>query len=345
MKVLILSPGSYTLDKTFRSGLGKLGHEVVQFDYRESIKEWKNYINVQVYRLPFKYREKWEVYFMDEINRRHIEKFDSCNPDIVFIYNNEMIHPSTLKYFRTKSKVIFFLGDNPYYTPTNNFYIRLLEDADLIISPDSFWIKQLELIGIKNLTFELFGFNEEINHIVTPTEDELSQFGTDVLFVGAGYANSWGYKRAKFLSCFTGFNLKVYGDRQWYKWINYFPELEKNFILQKRHLSFEEVNLYCNCAKVYPVDANPGILNGLHVRIFDCIGSGILPLVEFREDINRVFRDIEIPTIHRYDEAYDVACKYINDEVLRKSRLDLLRKYAIEFYSPDKVLKRILGKL
>jgi spore maturation protein CgeB len=345
MKVLILSPSSYTLDKTFRAGLESLNHEVYHFDYQSSVKNWKNNFNTQVYRISFRFRDKWEQHFMKEINRNHIRHFEEIKPDLVFIYNNEMLLPQTVEYFRKSSKVVFFLGDNPYYTPTNNYYLRLLESADLIISPDSFWIEQLELIGVKNLIFEVFGFNEEINYIVKPTEEQLCSYGSDVLFLGAGYANSWGYKRAKFLNCFTEFKLSVYGDRHWLRWIEYFPELRSSFKLLKERISFEEMNLYCNCSKVYPVDANPGVLNGLHVRIFDCLGSGILPLVEYRKDIFKVFRDVEVPVIRNYNDAADLARKYINNTSLREKTLNDLRTFAVEKYKPVSVFSRILNSL
>jgi spore maturation protein CgeB len=345
MKILLLSPDSYTLDKTFKSGLEILNHQVYHYNFQSSVSSWKEKLNSQAYRVPFRFREKWEQYYMNEINRKHLEKYEEIRPDLVFIYNNEMLLPSTVEHFKKKSKIIFFLGDNPYYTPTNNYYLRLLESADLIVSPDSFWIEQLQLTGIKNLIFEIFGFNDEVNYIVEPSPEELEKFGTDVLFIGAGYADSWGYKRARFLNCFSEFKLTIYGDRHWLRWIEFFPELRNSFNLLKQRISFEQMNLFCNCAKFYPVDANPGVLNGLHVRVFDCIGSGILPLVEYRKDIMTVFKDVEIPVIHSYNDASEIARKYIINEELRRKTLACLRDYAFEQYNPVSVFRRILSHL
>lgn len=345
MKVLLLCPSFYTLDKTIKLGFERLGHQVLHYDYRTAVDRWKEKTNTQVYRLPFKLRNKWESYYLSVINSLHLKKYDEYKPDIVFIYNNEMLLPETIKYFKQKSKIIFILGDNPYYTPTNNYYLNLLTYADLIISPDSFWKHQLELIGIKNIVQDYLGFNDEINFPIKPTEAELTEFRSDVLFIGGGYVDSWGYKRTLFLSKFTAFDLTIYGTKNWIRWFKFFPEVENKFTLLNKPLSFEKVNLLSNCAKVYPVDANPGLLNGLHVRIFDCIGSGILPLVEYRKDIETVFKDVEIPIIHQYDEAKSVAKKYIEDDGLRKSTLKNLRAFIDEKYKPENVLQRIISNV
>lgn len=345
MKVLLLCPSFYTLDKTIKLGFTRLGHTVIQLDYRKELEKWKGKVNTQIYRLPFKFRNKWETFHLSDINKIHLREYEKHNPDIVFIYNNEMLLPETIKYFRQKSKIIFFLGDNPYYTPTNNYFLNLLTYADLIISPDSFWKQQLELIGIKNIVQDYLGFNDEINYPIEPTEKELQELGADVFFLGGGYVDTWGYKRTLFLSKFTDFDLKIYGTKNWIRWFKFFPEVENKFNLLDKPLSFEKVNLLCNCAKIYPVDANPGLLNGLHVRIFDCIGSGILPIVEYRKDIEIVFKDVEVPTIYSYDEAKSVAKKFIEDDYLRKSTLKNLRTFIDEKYKPENVLKRIISNV
>ena len=72
-------------------------------------------------------------------------------------------------------------------------------------------------------------------------------------------------------------DLKIYG-MGWEMWFDYFPKLEEKYVELKKPLSFEEVNIITNCGKIYPIDANPGLLNGIHIRIFDTIGSGILPI-------------------------------------------------------------------
>jgi spore maturation protein CgeB len=343
MKILLLSPSSYSIDKTIKLGFSRLGHQVVHFNYRNKIPEWKEKINTQIYRLPLKFRNIWEKKYFTSINDLFIREFEIQKPDIVFIYNNEMLLPDTLNYFRSKSKIIFFLGDNPFYTPTSKFNLTILFYANLIISPDSFWVKQLEALGIGNCIHEVFGFNDELNFKIDRTEEGQTKFGSEVLFIGNNYVDSWGYKRTLFLNQFKDFNLKIYGTKNWIRWFEFFPELRKKFILLQKPFTFDEVNILSNYAKVYPVEANPGLINGLHIRIFDCIGSGVLPLVEYRRDAEIIFKDIEIPVIKNYSEAASIAKKYMGNDKLRETTIEKLRTFVLENYKPEKVLSRVLN--
>ena len=49
------------------------------------------------------------------------------------------------------------MGDSPFYTPQNNYYLACLSYADLILSPDSFWSQQLCTIGLNNTMYFMPG--------------------------------------------------------------------------------------------------------------------------------------------------------------------------------------------
>lgn len=346
MKILLLFPSAYTLHKTISNGFQKLGYTVHHHDYRHYLKSWQEKVNTQIYRLPFTYRNKWEGYFLSLINRKHLEIFDEEKPDIVFIYNNEMLLPNTLDYFKKRNaKIIFIMGDSPYYTPTNRYYLPLLFFADLIISPDSFWADQLKLLSIKNVIVDFPGFDESLLNFREPTIEERKNFSIDVLFVGTNYVDGWGFKRTLFLSKFAQFNLKIYGNNKWLRWLEFFPELKPKFELLKERLSLERLVIMSKCAKVYPVDANPAILHGLHLRVFDCIAMGILPLVEYRKDHDIFFKGVELPLIRNYDEASVMARNFIEKDNIREKTLKTLGEYIKENFSAEKVLHRLLNKL
>lgn len=346
MKILLLCPSSYTLNKTLSLGFGKLSHNIKHYDFRESIKSWQRHINTQIYRLPFKYREKWEDYYFPFINKEHKRIFEQVKPDIVFVYNNEMLLPETVNYFKqNKAKIIFLLGDSPYYTPTNRYYLHLLFKADLIVSPDSMWAEQLKLLGIKNIIIDFPGFDDTYLNHREPAPEEREKYNFDIFFVGTGYPDLWGYKRALFASKFSKLNLKVYGSKHWVKWLEFFPELQPKFELQKYRISDEQLVIMSKCAKVYPVDANPAILNGVHLRIFDCIAHGVLPLAEYRKDQEVYFKQVDLPIIKDYTDAEQVAVKYINNDQLRENTLRSLQQYLIENYSADVVIRRIINEI
>ena len=49
------------------------------------------------------------------------------------------------------------MGDSPFYTPQNNYYLTCLSHADLILSPDSFWNQQLNTIGLNRTMYFIPG--------------------------------------------------------------------------------------------------------------------------------------------------------------------------------------------
>jgi spore maturation protein CgeB len=343
LKVLLLIPDSYTYDKTLIYGFRKLGHDVVKYDFRSEIGKYAKSFNTQSFRLPFRFRSKWQKHYITKIDVLQRQNFDREKPDIVFVYNSEMLLPETLSYFKSKgAKLIMLLGDSPYYTPINPFFLQLLPMVDLIVSPDSMWINQLFLLGIKHTTQAYFQSNPELFYPEQLTQEDYSELRSDVLFIGNSYVDSWGYKRALFVDRFKMFDLKIYGTANWTRWFKYFPDLEKKFTLIDKPLPFQMVNKLSNGALLYPVDTNPGLINGIHLRTFDCIASGVLPLLEYKSDIEIAFPKIEIPYFKSYDNAELVAKKYISNDQLRERTLKNLQDFVATEYRADKVIQSLL---
>jgi hypothetical protein len=116
MKVLLLAPDLYTIDKTITIGFKENGFEVVKYDYRSEISKTKNFIDLNIGKVPYKYRIYWKEKYLKNINEKQISIYNKIIPDIVYIYNNENLLPDTVKYFKKTSKVVIFLGDNPFYS-------------------------------------------------------------------------------------------------------------------------------------------------------------------------------------------------------------------------------------
>jgi hypothetical protein len=218
-------------------------------------------------------------------------------------------------------------------------------EADYVFAPDSMWVEQLKMIGIKNIYFEILGWDRRHYFPKEPTLEERKKYSSDLLFIGNSYVLNWGYKRTLFLSRFVDMDLKIYGTRHWNRWFSCFPDLKKKFVLIPKPISLELVNIISNCCKIYPVDANPGLINGLHARIFDCIGSGILPIVEYRKDLDRVFKGIDIPRIYNYNEANELARYYLDNENKREELVKQLRQYVSENFLPEHAIKRMLERI
>ena len=107
MKVLLLVPKRYGFHQSFRETFEALGGEIHTIDYQHIMVGWKQRINTQMFRLPDKWRQKWEGYYYQDINKLYLQEYDRIQPDIVFIYNHELVVLETLAYFKKKSKIAF----------------------------------------------------------------------------------------------------------------------------------------------------------------------------------------------------------------------------------------------
>jgi spore maturation protein CgeB len=347
MKILFFIFKRYSLKKTLTSGFNQLGHEVKIYDYRDFFNPIQNKVYDKLGRFPNKVKDFYIHPYYDKINKKYKEIVDNEKPDLLFIYNDQFIYPETVRYIRNKyCPVMNYLGDSPFYLPDRPFNIASLLEMSFVFSPDTFWIKQLKQIGVKNISHLLFGYDESLNYPIEPSEEEKKRWGHDLVMIGYNYFDSMGYKRALFFNQFSDLDLIIYGDG-WARWFNYFPGLKDKCINISEPLTFEKVNLIYNCSKILPVEHNAGILNGIHTRVFEAIGSGILPLVEFRNDIDEVFKDQEIPVIKRYGEGKDIAQLFINDNEKRKKLIKDLQLFVQNNYTPliaaEKILKIISG--
>lgn len=332
---LLLCPKKYSLFNSFTKVLREISREVTGFDVRDEISRSQMQVNTQMFRFPNKIRSKWEASFLRKINELILKEFNSVKPDLVFIYNSEYLLPETCAHFKKSARLIFFMGDSPFYTPVNNHYLALLSYGDLVLSPDSFWLEQIRMLGINRTGFLVPSIEKDLYFPIDPASIEKNIEETDILYVGMCYVNSWGYKKALLMNNLTKHNLKIYGGSGWKRWFKYFPDLESKFNLSD-YIETEKLNKMFNRSKLIPVDGNPAIINGIHYRAFEALGAGTLPLIEYRKDVVEiVFKGFgkELPIIYDYTKASDAAAYYINNETERKDLAVKMRDFINEKYS------------
>jgi len=345
MRALILAPQSFTLAGSFEYGFFHNNWETRIFDYRSEIRNYEDRIHSHINKFPFKIRSGWYNYFVAKVNSYHKKTFSEYKPDLVLVYNSELLLPETVRFMRQTSKVCFFLGDSPFYTPQNEHYLPLLSQADLILSPDSYWEQQLKGIGLDQTRFFLISSNPEVNHVIQVSDSEHKEWSSDLVFVGTSYSTAAGYKRALFLSQFAGLDIKIYTSRQFMRWCGCFPGLTDKVTVLPKRLTNEELNTVLNCCKIYPVDANPGLINGVHIRIFDCIASGIMPLAEYRKDVKDIFEKDGLPIIYDYKNAGDLARHYLVNQAKRKEIVMSLQQKVRQLYAPEVAIHRLLDEI
>jgi hypothetical protein len=334
-KTLLLCPKKYSLFNSFTNTLELISDEVIGFDVRTEISSKQLRIDSQMFRFPNKIRAKWEYYFLNKINQLIIDEFRKVKPDLVFIYNSEYLLPETCEQIKKNAQLIFFMGDSPFYTPVNNYYLTLLQSADLVLAPDSFWIEQLNTLGISRTSFFISPIDSTSYFSIDKNEIEKDIPEKDILYIGMCYVNSWGYKKALLMNQFKEHDLKIFGNSAWKRWFNYFPGLESKFVLSN-YIETSVLNKMMNKAKLIPVDGNPAIINGIHLRAFEALGAGALPLIEYRKDVAElIFKDFgkELPIIRDYSKASEVASYYLRNETERKDLAVKMKEFVNSKYN------------
>jgi hypothetical protein len=343
-KAFFLCPEKYSLYNTTKLILLKFCDEVEGINVMNHVNDFEIRINTQIFRLPYSIRNKWTYYYQNKINNAFLNQFRLHSPDLVFVYNNEMLLPETVAEMKKTARVVFFLGDSPYYTPTNDYFLALLNMADLVLVPDSFWMEQMRTIGIKNTYLFIPGLDETSYHQNPSHEISETISEKDILYCGMSYYNSWGYKKALLMSKFTDFNLEIHGNRAWHRWFQFFPELASVFH-ESGFIPTNLLNAMFNKTKLMPVDGNPAVLNGFHLRTFEALGAGVLPLIEYRKDVEEeIFTDIDIqlPIIRSYSDATAMAERYLSDEQLRSETVNLMKHLVLTKYSAERNAERLL---
>ena len=344
-RALLIFPKMYSMVNAFEEGFRENGWEVKNHDNTEYISKTHRKISRGLRKLSSGLRAGWQQKTMDQINARLLGEFHQTKPDIVLAYNSGLLSLDTMREMQKSAKVCFYMGDSPFYPTRADTYLSCLMRADLILCPDTYWGKQLIGMGIGTVKPFLIGSSKDTNYTREVSKEERKKWGSDLLFVGLVFPDTRGFKRVLFLNQFSDLDLKIYTGRSIESWYKEFPQLQKRVVHPEKRLMGEDMNTLLNCCKLHPVDGPPGLLNGVHWRIFESIGSGILPLAEYRKDLKEIFGGKGMPIISNYKMANDMASYYLKHDNERADILSGLQSFVSETFSPKKSIGDVIDAL
>ena len=350
MQILTLIPEGYTILNTIKHSFEKLNHEVINLNYSSFFKPWQNRLITKTIGLPHTIKNKIKIHklYRRKINQIYLKHVYDYQPDLVFVYNDQYLSYETAREIQKLTRLAFILGDNPFFfhnQPVDELGMYL--NADYVFSCDSFITESFKKAGQVNVSEIYFGYDPAVCYPKQLSPEEREKYSSDVVMIGRLYPtiiSSWTYKRLWFYDQFKNLDMKIYGHG-WHKYKETFPELMQKVINPGHYLSFDEVNTILSSCKVYPVEANPGIINGIHLRVFDCIGTEILPLVEHTKDLITVFKGVEIPIIKNYNDAEKTARYYIKNDDKREQLIKELKQFVDTNYTPQQTAIEIISKI
>lgn len=344
MKCLLLAPSRYPFVRSIESGLRRNGLDVRVVDYQDLFGPRTNAWYNNYTSLPRRVRRIWEEPYVRRTNEAYLRILAGERPDLVFIYNDQLVLPATVRAFQERAHVAFYLGDHPLYTPTNPHNLSILSASAYTITPDSFWREQLMRMGLEHVVVDHFGADPEVYFPMEVTAEQRAAHGVDLVYIGSASKTNWGYKRARFLDLFSDLDLRAWITGPMDRWYAEFPALA---VKVRPHGHFDTAfnNLAYNCAKIAPVELVPSLFHGIHVRVFDALGAGILPLCEYSRDLEEVFAGTGIPLIRDYREAADLARHWIGSDAERADTTKRMRAVAMERFAPELVIRRMLDHI
>ncbi|MDH6358708.1 glycosyltransferase [Parabacteroides sp. PF5-9] len=291
-KVLIIGPSFFYYNQSIAHAFEALGFttQIVPYDEPVHPFSWKNALIHKISRNKEKIKQKSRLHFNASIRKI----FDSFMPDLVFIYNGDILEPETITYFKGRAKVAIWLLDALY---------RYQRSAALAPFVDAYFcfeqtdVDILEQKGIKAY-FLPQACDTSIYHPLHISKD------TDILFVGTlyGYPKRIEYLKA-IVDAFPTKRIEVYGT---YKPIYKNPMKwlfrEKRSIFKNKNISPQEVNLHYNKAKICINIHHEQSTNGANPKVFEIAGAKCFQLVDYNPYIESIFSQKGIVMYHNKEE-------------------------------------------
>jgi spore maturation protein CgeB len=299
MKVLIISSSFFGYQESVGRAFAELGYELKIEIYDEPIHpfkgllKWRHKFTKNKEKLRVRSRAKYDAYI-----RNVYEKYQ---PDIVFIYDGNIMQYATLDYFRLKSKVLIWMYDsvlNPRYARCREH----VNHSDAMFCFDKKDVDYYDCIGNKAYFLPLACDTSVYYPILNEKKD------IDILFVG----QVWGIeKRNRLLKLITAkyphLNIVIYGkykpiEKNPVKWLF----REKRDIFKNVNIPPKKVNELFNRCKIALNIHHEQTVFGANQRVFEACGAGAYQICDANPFIESLFPNGEVGLYHNEKEL--IAC-------------------------------------
>lgn len=287
----------------------------------------------------------YDKIYLKKLNDIAYQRVLKESPDLIITHNNAKLSRRTILKLRSELKcpVVCFAADDPTLTFLAPLYLESITAFSHIIAFDSSMIsriKQFSGIPVINLA------GASSPSVYFPIKNGIkSIFKSDIGYCSASYqGTALGMYRGAILSELTEYDLKIYGDKNWDRIANTFPEL-KPHLFNYGFLSAEDMNILYNSVSIYLGIVNPLILCGISQRIFDCAMAGCFQIVEWKKDIENWFPNEEIETFKSIPELKEKVKYYLDNPEDRKAKSEKALKKVTSEYKWTDLVSAVLNKI
>lgn len=214
-------------------------------------------------------------------------------------------------------------------------YMFLIQDGE--------YLKRVKAAGAAHAFYLPVGCSPLVHKPLSLTPDEVTRWGSDISFVGAGYNN-----RQQVFSRFPSSNFKIWGT----EWPSGRP-FDRLVQEKGRRLEPEEYVKIFNASKIninlHSSNERDGIEpfgNFVNPRTFELASCGAFQLVDNRSLLPELFKaDYEVATFSTLKELSEKIDYYLNHPEERQRMASAARKRALECHTYEHRMRSLLGHI
>lgn len=290
--VFIVAPEYYGIEDSIRAAFEKAGFKASLLRYKPNLSMPERVVSKIIRLFPLLERILVPFFILSLLrqNADLIKAVRNRAPDMLFIIKGEFILPGTVRLLSRKMGIltISYQWDDPFYSHEDHkFHDRyrrenFLRSAGLydhVFIFDSHYVRVLKQKGFTSVDFLPLATDPDIYRLQNTSEEERKQYSYDICFVGAPFKN-----RVRLFNRLRGFNLGVFGSH----WDNTKYDIKWDYF--KGPARGETVNKLYSTSKIVLNIHHPQSVAGVNTRTFDIPACGAFEMVDFKEDLERLFK-------------------------------------------------------
>ncbi|KAB1443812.1 CgeB family protein [Pseudodesulfovibrio senegalensis] len=314
LRILVVLPmygGSLPVGRFCADALAELGHIVETFEAPEFHTAYEALKNLKVTGDRLEYLQNS---FLQTVSQAILAKVETFEPDMVLSMAQAPLSHQALRRLRKDNVVtaMWFVEDYRLFTYWKSY--APFYDIFAVIQKTPFF-EELESIGVHNALYLPLAAHPPFHKPIELNSIDRQKFGSDISFMGAGYAN----RRVAFRKL-VGRDFKIWGS-EW----NGDHVLEPLVQMKGRRVSSEEcvkifnattinLNLHSSVQKEQLVTGGDFI----NPRTFELCSCGAFQLVDKRTLMDEAFAQGELATFTSMDEMLSMIDLYLNNPEKRQ---------------------------
>ena len=305
-------PGAMGID--FAEELRALGHGVETFAYRRDNVLYKN--------------KPTKAAYQRALNRRLERLCTDQRPDVVLVIKGGPIAPDVVRRMKTATGalVVNIFPDNPLWMMP----LEQIEPYDLFFTKERYALRQLELVGLRNLYYLPMYCVPSLHHPVALGEEQATALRDTVALVGARYPY-----RERLVRELADFPIRVWG-----------PGWRRADASLARHVGGgfldgrAKLAVYCGATLSLNPHHPMNDVGGVNTRTFELAAAGACQVVDLKEELPHLFKPGEevvafrdLPELRRqlsHYLAHPDEARAIGDNARRRALAEHTTRHRIE---------------